>query len=69
MSTKKEKIQMWVACILTAGEWAIAIVVLVQRGDLVMIYLAVTYLIRETSGGKHYHEIVAAAIHRLIVKV
>ena len=69
MTTKKETIQMWVACILTAGEWAIALVVLVHRGDMVMIYLAVTYLIRETSGGKHYHEIMMEAFRKLTIKI
>lgn len=68
MSTKKEKIQMWVACVLTAGEWAIAIVALVQRGDMVMLYLVVTYFIRETTGGKHYHEIMIEAFHRIVIK-
>ncbi len=65
MSTKSEKVQMWIACLLTCGEWTIAIYVMIHQGEIVMLYLAVAYAIRETSGGKHYHEIVGEAIHKL----
>jgi hypothetical protein len=64
MTTKQEKLQMWLAAVLTAGEWTIAIYVLVHQGEIVMIYLAITYAIRETSGGKHYHEILIEAIQK-----
>jgi len=69
VTTKHEKIQMWVAAFLTAGEWAIALIVLIHRGDFVMIYLAVTYMIRETSGGKHHHEVLMELYRRLTIKV
>lgn len=65
MNTRSEKIQMWLACLLTAGEWALAILVLVKQGEIVMIYLAITYAIRETTGGKHYHEIVIHAVKKV----
>lgn len=66
MQNKTEKIQMWLACVLTAGEWGIAIYVLFVKGELVMVYLAVTYLLRETRGGKNYHEIVSAGLHKAV---
>lgn len=49
--------QTWLALLLTAGEFGLATFMLVARGEIVMLYLAVTYALRETSGGKHYHEI------------
>ena len=69
MKTKTEKIQMWIAVLLTAGEWTIAIIAVWQHCEIVMLYLAVTYAIRETSGGKHYHEIVWDAVTRLRRKI
>lgn len=54
----------WVALILTVGEFTLAIYFLVVHLHFEMIYLAVTYAIRETQGGHHYHEIVAAVITR-----
>lgn len=65
MTNRTEKIQMWLACLLTAGEWTLAILVLVKQGEIVMIYLAITYAIRETSGGKHYHEIILHAVQKV----
>jgi len=59
---------MWLACCLTAGEWMLAIYVLVHQGEIVMIYLAITYAIRETTGGKHYHEIIIHAVQKVIRK-
>lgn len=53
-----EKLQMWIACCLTMGEWGIAIFVLIYHGDVVMLYLAITYLLRETRGGHRYHEMI-----------
>jgi len=66
MHNRTERYQMWLACLLTAGEWALAIFVLVRQGEIVMIYLAVTYAIRETTGGKHYHEILIHAVQKVI---
>lgn len=66
MQNRAEKIQMWLACLLTCGEWMLALLVLVRQGEIVMIYLAITYAIRETTGGKHYHEIVIHAIQKVI---
>jgi hypothetical protein len=65
MTTKKEQVQMWLAAVLTAGEWTIALYVMVHQGEIVMLYLAVTYAIRETTGGKHYHEILIEAIQKV----
>lgn len=69
MFTKTEKTQMWLAVFLTAGEWAIAIFMCIHKGELVMIYLAVTYALRETKGGKHYHHIIGEGIKTLYPKL
>lgn len=66
MQNRTEKLQMWLAVLLTCGEWALALLVLVRQGEIVMIYLAITYAIRETTGGKHYHEIVLHAVQKVI---
>lgn len=62
--TKKELLQCWVAFILTAGEFTVAILLLVHEGHLLALYLAITYASRETTGGKHYHNLVGQVIHR-----
>lgn len=62
--TKKEMFQCWVALLLTAGEFTAAIVLVIEHGHILAIYLAVTYLMRETSGGKHYHHIVVNLMER-----
>ena len=63
--TKKEMLQCWVALILTAGEFTAAIFLVFHEGHLLAIYLAVTYAMRETAGGRHYHHIVVGLIDRL----
>lgn len=63
--TKKEIFQCWVALILTAGEFTAAIFLVFHEGHLLAIYLAVTYAVRETAGGKHYHHIVVGLIDKL----
>lgn len=63
--TKKEMLQCWVALILTAGEFTAAIFLVFHEGHLLAIYLAVTYAMRETAGGKHYHHIVVSLIDRM----
>lgn len=55
----------WIALILTAGEFTGAIILIVQEGHLFALYLALTYLVRETSGGKHYHDIVIETFQRV----
>lgn len=56
----------WIAFILTIGElgWAISSSF---HGDMWALYLTITYWIRETKGGAHYHEIVVHAVHIVYV--
>lgn len=54
----KEHHQAYAALCLTAGEFGAGIWMLLHDGHILALYLAVTYLARETSGGKHYHDIV-----------
>lgn len=58
LQTRHEKVQCWVALLLTAGEFGAALYLIVYEGHILAIYLAITYAMRETSGGHHYHEIV-----------
>lgn len=62
LKVEPAKAQLWLAIFLTSGEWALAIYFLFSHGDIVMIYLAATYLVRETKGGQHYHEIIWCAL-------
>lgn len=54
----KEHHQAYAALCLTAGEFGAGIWMLLHDGHILALYLAVTYALRETSGGKHYHDIV-----------
>jgi hypothetical protein len=54
----KEHHLAYVALCLTAGEFGASFWLLIHEGHILALYLAVTYLSRETSGGKHYHDIV-----------
>lgn len=65
LETKKEIFQCWVALILTAGEFTIGIVLVIHDGHFLALYLAFTYLFRETAGGRHYHVILINALHKL----
>ena len=56
----------WIALVLTAGELGLAIVS-TFHGDAWALYLTITYWIRETRGGEHYHEIVVNALHIVIL--
>lgn len=59
------KVQMWAAVFLTSGEFVASTWLLVHEGHVLALYLAVTYAVRETSGGHHYHEIIINAIRKL----
>lgn len=56
-TTKHERIQCWIALLLTVGEFSVAIFLVFNEGHIFALYLAITYAVRETSGGKHYHEV------------
>lgn len=60
-----EHTQAVTAASLTVGEFVTGAYLLVHEGHILALYLAVTYLMRETSGGKHYHEVVFAAVKRI----
>ncbi len=49
--------QAWIAAILTAGEFAAAAFLFIHDGHVLALYLAVTYAVRETPGGREYHTI------------
>lgn len=51
------KVQQYLALGLTAGEFGGATWLFVHEGHFFALYLAITYLVRETSGGKHYHDV------------
>lgn len=57
--------QMWGALLLTAGEFVAAIYLVVHDGHILALYLAVTYAMRETEGGKRYHHVVCDAFTQL----
>lgn len=63
--TKKELFQCWLAMLLTCGEFTVAIFLVFHEGHLFALYLAITYAMRETAGGKHYHHIVVDLIDRV----
>jgi hypothetical protein len=56
--SKKEMRQAWVALLFTTGEFVAGVFLLVDHGHVLALYLACTYAARETSGGRHYHDIV-----------
>jgi hypothetical protein len=60
----KERAQAVLALCLTCGEFVAAGFLLVHEGHTLALYLAVTYALRETPGGKHYRELVVAAFKR-----
>lgn len=64
--TKKELFQCWVALVLTAGEFTVALFLVFTEGHWFAAYLAITYAMRETNGGKHYHMIVVDLVHRAL---
>jgi len=64
-TTKKEMVQCWTALFLTTGEFGIGIWLFIHEGHVLAIYLAFTYLMRETSGGHHYHQILVTAYDRI----
>ena len=66
--TRREKAEQWMACLLTVGEFGTSIVLLVQHGHVLMLYLAITYALRETTGGHHHHEILLAAAKKVLAK-
>jgi hypothetical protein len=59
----KEHHQAYIALCLTLGEFTAAAKMLFD-GHLLTMYLALTYLARETSGGKHYHDIVVRWVEK-----
>lgn len=65
---KLESVQTWAALALTAGEFGTALWLVIHDGHFFALYLAVTYLMRETHGGKHYHEVVIAGIQKVVMK-
>lgn len=69
MPERKHEIwQCWIALLLTAGEFGTAIWLVFYEGHIFALYLAITYAVRETSGGHHYHEIVVKAFHAIWLK-
>jgi hypothetical protein len=62
----KEHHQQWLALLLTVGEFTGATILVVQDGHFFALYLAFTYLMRETPGGKHYHKLVSAAVAKIL---
>lgn len=58
-------VQQYLALGLTAGEFGGATWLFVHEGHFFAFYLAVTYLVRETSGGKHYHDVLARWVARV----
>ena len=64
LKNKSELFQSYVALLLTTGEFIVGIFLVVHDGHVLALYLAVTYLVRETSGGKHYHEVVIDLLHK-----
>lgn len=62
---RKERVQCWIALFLTAGEFGTGIFLVCYEGHWFALYLAITYLMRETTGGKHYHHIVIEQWHKL----
>lgn len=65
MAANSELVQKHTAVFLTAGEFAAAIFLVIHDGHILAFYLAATYAMRETKGGKHYHEVVLDMIAKL----
>lgn len=59
----------WIALILTSGEFGLALFAIFNNGHCWELYLAVTYWIRETKGGQHYHDIVVRAVRSIYFDV
>jgi hypothetical protein len=52
--TRREWIQLGAALVLTAGEYGLALFVLLHERSLEYLILSITYLVRETKGGDKY---------------
>lgn len=63
LTDRRERIQCYFALCLTIGEFCAGVWMLVYDGHVLALYLAVTYALRETTGGKHYHRILIDWIH------
>ncbi len=61
----RETAQAWTALGLTIGEFGTGLWLVIHDGHVLALYLAVTYLLRETRGGKHYHELILVAFRRI----
>lgn len=61
----KEHHQAYVAAVLTIGEFGGASWLVIHDGHFFAIYLAFTYLMRETAGGKHYHDVITKYFNKL----
>lgn len=53
------------ALAMTVGEFGGALWLVVHDGHFFALYLAVTYMIRETNGGKQYHHLVQSAVAKV----
>ena len=65
LTTKKEIIQCWLALFFTTGEFMAGVWLVIHEGHILAIYLAFTYALRETTGGKHYHDILVQAFYKI----
>lgn len=63
--TKVTTFQLWGAFLMTCGEFGTATWYVFHEGHYFALFLAFTYAMRETAGGKHYHEIVVHGFNRL----
>jgi hypothetical protein len=61
----KEHHQAYAAACLTAGEFVAGLWLVIHEGHFLALYLAITYLSRETAGGKHYHHVFANWINKI----
>lgn len=65
LTSKREVIQCWFAFFLTTGEFIAGVWLVMHDGHILALYLACTYAMRETSGGKHYHDILVRAYYKI----
>lgn len=49
---------LWIAVLLTAGEFGIAFYLLVTHGEAYALFYAVTYMVREKTGSNYHHILV-----------
>lgn len=66
MTIHPEKVQLAAAVGMTVVEYGAAIFYLCVHGDWLSLFLAITYYVRETRGGVHYHAVVAAVARKLV---